>query len=107
MILAIHTPQLKLIGVNLLPQLPLALKCDDLPWCQNHSFSAGRIPASSLTFLFQAEFSETGDQHDTAGFYGLFDKFQQNFDGFNRPFTGESISFCHCVYNVGFCEGAG
>jgi hypothetical protein len=36
----------------------------------------------------------------------VFDEFKQNFDGFDRLFTGESVSSCHFVVNVGFSEGA-
>jgi hypothetical protein len=39
-------------------------------------------------------------------FQGRFDKFQQYFAGFNRLFTVESVSFCHRIDDVSFCESA-
>jgi hypothetical protein len=58
-------------------------------------------------FLFHTEFTEAGNQYVIAGFQGMFNKLQYYLDGFNRLFTGESLSFCHCVDDVGFDEGAG
>ena len=41
------------------------------------------------------------------GGYRPFSESYQQVEGFNRLFTGESGSFCHCIDDVGFGEGAG
>jgi len=96
-----------LLLVQFFPQLHGALESDHFPWSQHQVLSCRRIPASSFLFLFHTEFAEAGDQYIFSGCQGLFDELQQYFDGINRPFTGESVSFCYCVDDVGFGEGAG
>jgi hypothetical protein len=83
------------------------LKCDDIPGCQNHILSGGRIPAFSLAFLFHTEFTETGDQYVMAGFQGTLDKFKHYFDCFECLFLGVPVGFNNDFNDAGFSEGAG
>ena len=48
-----------------------------------------------------------GSHKVIAEFLGLFDQLLQYFDGFNRLFTGKSVSFCHRIDDVGFGKGPG
>jgi hypothetical protein len=94
-----------LLLVQFFPQLHGALESDHFPWSQHQVLSCRRIPTAS--FLFHTEFTEAGNQYIIARRQGLFDEFQQYYDGINRPFAGESVSFCYCVDDVGFGEGVG
>ena len=96
-----------LLLVQFFPQLAVTFECHHLPGSQHHILSRGRIPAFALLFIFHAEITKAENHHIIAGFQRLFDELQQYFHCFNRLFTSEPVSLCHCIDDVGFGEGAG
>jgi len=81
-----------LFSVYSIPQFPRAYKSHNLPWPKHHRINSSRIPAFTLIFLFNTEFTKIRDQHILIGCHSAFVDFKKGFYNLNYRSSKESFS---------------